>query len=101
MTHHVCHKPWYSSIRVLPEDIKQDISTHYDKWKDHFSKYDKERQTRACKILDSISKYMLAKDESDKLENFVDYTVKLDKIRNQNIIDIVPQYREIFETNDK
>ena len=25
LTHHVCHKPWYSSVRVLPKNIKNDI----------------------------------------------------------------------------
>lgn len=99
MTHHVCHKPWYSSIRVLPESIKKDITQNYDVWKKYFSKYDDKYQARACKILDSISKYMLVKDESDKLENFIDYTKKLDNIRNQNIINIVPQYKEIFDND--
>ena len=100
ITHHVCHKPWYSSIRVLPSTTKEDIKNHYNLKSSMFEKYDNNVKKRANKILDSITNYMLAKDESNKLENFVDYTVKLDNIRSQNILDIVPQYKEIFQ-NDK
>jgi MoaA/NifB/PqqE/SkfB family radical SAM enzyme len=100
LTHHVCHKPWYSSVRVLPLDIKEDIKDHYKHYKSYFDNYDNKTKNRAYKILDSITNYMIAKDESNKLENFVDYTVKLDNIRSQNILDIVPQYKEIFQ-NDK
>ena len=96
MSHHMCHKPWYSSVRVLPANIKQDIIEHYNKSKLDFAQFDPTTHTRACKILDGISKYMLAKDESDKLSNFIDYTIKLDRIREQNILDIVPEYKGVF-----
>ena len=96
LTHHVCHKPWYSSVRVLPQHTKSDIANHYSDWKLKFKNYDSPINKRADAILDSISKYMFAKDESDKLQNFVDYTKKLDKIRNQNILEIVPQYGDLF-----
>ena len=97
ITHHVCHKPWYSSIRVLPSNTKKDITAHYEYWKEKFGTYDDNTKKRACSILDSISNYMNAKDESDKLSNFVEYTKKLDTIRNQSILDIVPQYKDIFD----
>ena len=97
ITHHVCHKPWYSSIRVLPSNTKKDITAHYEDWKEKFETYDDNTKKRACSILDSISNYMNAKDESDKLSNFVEYTKKLDTIRNQSILDIVPQYKDIFD----
>lgn len=96
MSHHMCHKPWYSSVRVLPLNVKNNIVDHYTSYKHKFAEYDSALSTRACKILDSISNYMLAKDDSDKLVNFIDYTVKLDSIREQNILDIVPEYKEVF-----
>jgi len=96
MSHHMCHKPWYSSVRVLPQDIKDDIVAHYEKCKTTFDNFDDATNKRACKILDSISNYMQGKDESDKLSNFIDYTVKLDNLRNQNILDIVPEYKGLF-----
>jgi len=99
ITPHVCHKPWYSSIRVLPIELKELIQNHYEEKKKEFLKFDQRLQKRAFKIMDSIISYMFLKDESDKLNLFVDYTTKLDKIRNQNIIKIIPMYEGIF-TND-
>ena len=41
--------------------------------------------------------FMNSEDYSkDWLKTFVETTIKLDKMRNQNIIDIVPQYKELF-----
>tara|TARA_B100001287_G_scaffold275967_1_gene285223 strand:- start:1577 stop:2881 length:1305 start_codon:yes stop_codon:yes gene_type:complete len=99
LTHHVCHKPWYSSVRVLPKNIKNDILNHYEVWKQKNNFKDEKISTRSHAILDSISKYMLAKDEENKLENFVTYTKELDILRNQNILNIVPQYEELFCDN--
>ena len=93
----MCHKPWYSSIRVLPRDIKNKIVESYSNSKKEFEKFDVHVQLRANKILDGITKYMLAKDESDKLDNFLEYTTKLDVIRSQNIVNIVPEYKEIID----
>lgn len=96
ITFHVCHKPWYSTIRVLPNNIKEVIKSHYDLQKEKFKIYDQPTQDRAFKILDGITNYMLSKDETDKLDLFVDYTTKLDKIRKQNILNIIPEYKEVF-----
>ena len=95
----MCHKPWYSSVRVLPKNIKNDILNHYEVWKQKNNFKDEKISTRSHAILDSISKYMLAKDEENKLENFVTYTKELDILRNQNILNIVPQYEELFCDN--
>ena len=51
-------------------------------------------------VLDSISNYMnKASLYEDHWHDFVSNTVKLDKLRKQNITDIVPQYKEYI--NDK
>jgi MoaA/NifB/PqqE/SkfB family radical SAM enzyme len=99
ITPHVCHKPWYSSIRVLPPDIKQLIKEYYELQKEQFVVYDQITQKRAFKIMDGIINYMMSSDESDKLNLFVDYTNKLDKIRNQSITKIIPQYTKVFNND--
>ncbi len=96
ITYHMCHKPWYSAIRVLPTEIKDDIEEHYNKKIKEFEIFDPHIYENAKKILSSIVKYMKSKDESDKLSNFVEYTLQLDSIRSQNILKIVPQYERIF-----
>ena len=40
---------------------------------------------------------MMSEDYSEQwLDHFVDQTRKLDKVRDQNILDIVPQYEGLF-----
>ena len=40
---------------------------------------------------------MMSEDYSEEwLEHFIDQTKKLDEVRDQNILDIVPQYKDLF-----
>ena len=50
----------------------------------------------AVAILDSVVNYMIEEDLSHHLGSFVKNTKKLDEIRNQSILEIVPQYAELF-----
>ena len=40
---------------------------------------------------------MEADDYDDKVEEFIKFTNYLDDQRQQNIVDIVPQYKELFD----
>jgi hypothetical protein len=40
---------------------------------------------------------MMNGDLSHQLESFINETTKLDKIRNQSILNIVPEYKELFD----
>jgi organic radical activating enzyme len=97
ISHHVCHKPWSSCIRVLPDNIKKEIIEHYNKKKHKFKDFGQDIDQRATEILDSITNYMLAKDETEHLNSFIDFTKTLDKLRNQDITSIVPEYKELFK----
>lgn len=44
--------------------------------------------------------YMLASDLSSHLNEFKTYTIALDKSRNESILDLVPEMKDIFNTND-
>jgi hypothetical protein len=99
LTHHMCHRPWSGNIRVLPADIKQEIQSYYKGYKVKFSNYNNNIALQSSKILDSITKYMLASDDSDKLFEFINFTRSMDGIRKQNILDIVPEYANLFEDN--
>ena len=44
---------------------------------------------------------MMSEDYSEEwLEHFVDQTKKLDEVRDQNILDIVPQYKDLFNAHN-
>lgn len=97
INYHVCHRPWTSNIRVLPYEYKNLLEELYDSKRKEFEKYDPAVIKSANKILDSIIKYSRAEDESNRLSQFVDFTKKLDHVRNQNIVNVVPQYKKLFD----
>ena len=74
----ILNHPDYLNIRCLPEKLKvqtQDILCRYK----HLDK------------VQGIIDYMNAEDWSDKLLKFYNYTILLDKSRNQKLEDIVPE----------
>lgn len=102
ITHHVAHGPKRANIRLLPSDLKLELKAHYDKWLGIFDKmpFTPEVKTSAKEILYSILKYANHADYSDKIDEFVRFTKYLDNARNQNILDIAPQYKSLFEDNN-
>lgn len=93
ITHHIAHGPKRVNIRILPEQMKQDLKQFYSNSLDAFPL---EHRNTAENILNSIVKYSMSADYSERLPEFVKFTNYLDKARNQNILDIVPNYNKLF-----
>jgi hypothetical protein len=96
ITHHVAHHPQSLNIRMLPKHLKDDIKNTFELKKEHFKKYDDHIYKNAVTILDGVINYMTEEDLGQHLDSFVKNTKKLDEIRNQSILEIVPQYAELF-----
>lgn len=98
ITHHVAHGPKRVNVRILPDNIKQRLSAYYEKSIQEFKEnYSEDIAKNAENILRSILKYAHGADYSDKLPEFVKFTRYLDKARGHNILDIAPEYKELFE----
>jgi len=100
ITHHVAHGPRRTNIKLLPKDVKTALIAHYDAWKLKFEKdndLSEEVKKKSFDILNSIVKFMTSDDYSDSLPEFISFTRFIDQERNQNILDIVPEYKSIFE----
>jgi hypothetical protein len=104
VSHHMCHSPKYYNVKVLPPELKQAVVEHYReyiKWINNTDFSDHVKKDFA-KVLNGVIKFMNSEDYSAEwLGTFVKTTVKLDEIRNQSIIDIVPQYKELFDAYNK
>jgi organic radical activating enzyme len=83
-----CYTPTIYNTQILPKYIKEQITDYYST----FNIDDRFKQ-RAEGLLN----FMNSQDKSDKLDKFIDATKKLDSIRNQNILNVVPQYKEFFD----
>jgi hypothetical protein len=98
ITHHVAHGPKRVNVRILPRHIKNQLVNFYKKELQYFSeKHTDSIADNANDILIGILNYTLAQDYSDKLSEFVKFTRYLDNARDQSILNIVPEYRELFE----
>ena len=104
VSHHMCHSPKYYNVKVLPLELKQQVAAHYQTYIDWVNATDLSTNVKKdfAKILNGVVKFMMSEDYSEKyLSEFVQHTVKLDSIRGQNILDIVPQYKELFDAHNK
>jgi len=94
ITHHVAHRPYHMNIQVLPDEIKKDVLKKYTQSMQYFRGDLKEP---ALNVLNSITNYMNKDSLYDNhWKDFVKRTSELDRIRNQNIVDIVPQFKDYF-----
>jgi hypothetical protein len=99
ITHHMCHSPKYYNIKVLPQMLKDEICDHYQDYIDwvYQSDYSDHVKTKFAELLDGVMDFMNSESYTEEyLDKFIGHTRKLDLFRNQNILDVVPQYGGIF-----
>lgn len=97
ITHHVAHGPKRVNVRILPAELKQQLVEYYNGWIEKFRRdYPEDIAKNAESILNSITKYALAADYSDKLPEFIKFTQYLDSARGHSILDIAPEYKGLF-----
>jgi len=98
ITHHVAHGPKRTNIKLLPADIKTELSEFYNEWLIRFkNEFSEPIAKNAESILNSILKFANAGDISNTLPEFIKFTKYLDQEREQNILTVVPQYSKIFK----
>ncbi len=99
ITHHMCHSPKYFNVKVLPPDLKEQVKQYYQEHKDWVmtTEFEDKVKNNFVKVLNGVEKFMMSEDYSTEwLPHFIDQTKRLDEVRSQNILDIVPQYKELF-----
>jgi hypothetical protein len=102
ITQHLCHSPKYYNIKVLPQKNKDEVVALYQTYKDwvNGTDYSDHVKKHFCSVLDSTARFMMSEDYSEEwLGEFVKMTTKLDEARGQNILDIVPEYKDLFDAN--
>jgi pyruvate-formate lyase-activating enzyme len=99
LTIHVAHSPSHSSIKNLPPDLKQLVREKYDNFKDWLINEDLDQKyvQASMKIINSIVEYMMSENKKSGWGWFKEYTRILDLRREQNILDIAPEYQPYFE----
>lgn len=100
ITYHVAHHPRHLNIRVLPDEYKKDMTQKFNNFLQwvKFKNYDQKIIDHAETIVSSVTSYM--NNESyyeSEWKNFISYTKKLDSIRNENLLEVEPNFRNYYE----
>jgi sulfatase maturation enzyme AslB (radical SAM superfamily) len=97
ITHHVAHHPKHLNVRVLPDAYKKDVTNKFNEFlqwvKD--SKYNEHIIKQAEDIVKGVTSYMNSESYYDSHWNeFVKYTRQLDSIRDENLLDVEPKFKD-------
>ena len=89
--------PFWQRIDLLPNAYKQKVKEKYEKHLEWLRPQD--HLTRATKGFESGLDYMMRRDNFTHFYKFKEGMQKLDAIRNENILEVFPELKELYETN--
>ena len=100
VSHHVAHNPEHLNIRVLPPELKEIATKKFDDfvaWVED-NNYPPHVIIAAKKISKGVCSYMNSGNyHNEWWSDFINYTNRLDKIRNESIVDVEPIFKEYFK----
>lgn len=95
ITHHMAHFPPHLNVRMLPKIVKGMVTEKFDGFMDwvRVQGFDRNTVDKANEICTSVCDYMnsVHRYGTEDWRMFKIYTGKLDKIRNQRILDVFPE----------
>jgi radical SAM protein with 4Fe4S-binding SPASM domain len=91
--------PFWQRIDLLPDAYKQKVKEKYEKHLEWLRPRDP--LTRATKGFESALNWMFKTDNQKHLDLFFANTRKYDKIRNENSLEVFPEWKELFEKYEK
>ncbi|NDB56966.1 twitch domain-containing radical SAM protein [bacterium] len=91
----ILQDPPHYRIDILPFQYKVDIQELYLEHIDWLKPQD--HLKRATTGFESAINFMMADDKSKLIPKFIEKTIKLDKIRNENIMEYIPEMRYMYE----
>lgn len=85
----ILQDPAYLRIDIAPQEYKEKINAKYQDHLDWLRPLD--RLNRATVGLESAINFMLSTDNTQLIDKFWDKTTQLDNIRNENVLEIIPE----------
>ena len=97
ITHHVAHHPKHLNVRVLPDQYKKEVTQRlqdFVQWvKDN--NYNEYVIKQATDIAKGVASYMNSESYYETHWNeFVKYTLDLDKIRDEKLLQVEPKFKD-------
>jgi len=91
--------PIWQRMDILPLEYKQQVKEKYESHIEWLK--DKDPLTRATKGYESALDWMFSKDNQKHLDLHIEQTKKYDKMRNEQTLDVFPEWKELFDKYDK
>ena len=91
--------PTWQRMDILPIEFKEQVKKKYETHLDWLKNVDP--LTRASKGYESALDWMFKKDMSNHLTWFFERTRKYDQVRNENFVDVFPEWKELFDKYEK
>ena len=91
--------PIWQRMDVLPIEFKEQVKEKYEKHIEWLK--EKDPLTRATKGYESAIDWLMRRDKTSKLPFFFDLTRRHDKVRNENTVDVFPEWKELFDKYEK
>lgn len=85
--------PSYYRIGILSDDLKQKVR---DKYTAHLETLTDNERHKIKPMYDQVFYYLNMDSNDTDLRHFLQETEKLDGIRNENIVDVIPEYQEWY-----
>lgn len=94
---HLVYLPSYLNVRVLPFDIKHQVSNRIYNLIDKYSSQDFDYDPYGKQRWLGLIKYMKEEDWSTKLPSLKEYLQITDKTRNTNFVSVFPELKKIYD----
>ena len=91
--------PIWQRMDILPPEFKEQVKEKYKQHIDWIKAQD--HLTRATKGFESALDWMFKTDNQKHLDLFFANTRKYDKIRNENTLDVFPEWKDLFDKYEK
>lgn len=94
----ILDRPGYLNTRILPTDFKRAVETRLQA---HRSWLRARGHDEAARRFEAVSQYMYAEDASGRLGAFSDFCLRLDQLRGEDTLSVLPELRPLFNESSR
>lgn len=94
--------PWWANIQILPDDVKEKLIKVYDTYVEKYS-YDVHMRNRFKIVRNSLKEgsanwgERVSRENKDGIKEFIAFNEEMDSIRNEKILKVIPELKEIYK----
>lgn len=85
--------PWYANIMILPSHVKAELVKKYRVYRDKYS-HNRDIHNGFKMIIYNL---MVGEENKGGIQEFIKFNDELDERREEKLIDIIPELKEVYE----